>query len=402
MKLGFEINNNSAYSVAYFYGSKVVPTWNYNSATLDWDKNGVNDVMRDILKVQYPTKTPTYARFSISRSTWWTETGTDRMSAYFSDLINIGKLNINVGVRADRNHTYAKEQTAEALLDAERNWGTDMHKDSYNNMWTLQNQIMDLEVAQAINQFLPDKTRPEQTPQKHWIVFSPTIGLTYDIFGDGKTIAKASYRLFPGSGWGYGSWAPSGTGGWMTFNWIDFDNNYKISKNELYWQYRQSINTPYPAFLPDGSWDLSRIATDKSTNWGGFEWDSPLALTKNYGQPQGQPDARRHGVRRAAVHPGHQRIGRVLVPPLRPLLPLPHLLPRRHVSDPERSRPHPAGERLRSRLDRARHPDRPDHGQGLRHQGSQGQDHLRGQKRGLRHLVHELVLHRHGRPLPAR
>jgi hypothetical protein len=282
MKLGVEVNNNSAYSVGYFYGSKVVPTWNYTSATMDWDKNGVNDVMRDLLKTQYPTNTPTYARFTIGRNTWWTQTGTDRYSAYFSDLINVGKLNINIGVRADRNETYAEEQVAEALLTQDRDWGTDMHKDSFNNMWTLQNKIMDLEVAQAINEFLPTKTRPRQTQQKFWNVFSPTLGLTYDIFGDGKTIAKASYRMFPGSGWSYSSWAPSGTGGWISFHWIDFDNNYKISKDELYWVYRQSVATPYPCFNADGSWNLSRIATDKSTDWGGFEWDNPLGLTPNY------------------------------------------------------------------------------------------------------------------------
>ena len=31
MKVGVEINHNSAGSVGYFYGSKIVPTWNYNS-----------------------------------------------------------------------------------------------------------------------------------------------------------------------------------------------------------------------------------------------------------------------------------------------------------------------------------------------------------------------------------
>lgn len=282
MKLGFELNNNSAETVGYEYGSRITPTWNYNSATLDWDKNGQNDVMRDILKTQYPTKTPTYATFSLYRDPLSTATGTDRLSGYFSDLINVGRFNINLGVRADWQENYAEEQIAETLLTEERNWGTDNHKDSFSNMWTLQNQIMDLEVAQAINSFLPVKTRPEQRPQKHWTVFSPTVGLTYDIFGDGKTIAKASYRLFPGSGWGYGSWAPSGTGGWMSFHWVDFDNNYKISKSELYWRYRGSTATPYPAFLPDGSFDLSRVATDKSTNWGGFEFDQPMALTPNY------------------------------------------------------------------------------------------------------------------------
>ncbi len=282
IKIGAELNNNSAVSVGYEYGSRITPSWNIIDTTLDWNKDGTNDVMQEVLAQLYPNNTPTYATFSQYRSPFWTETGTDRYSGYFSDLINVGRLNINLGVRADYQNNYAKEQVAETLLTADRNWGTDNHKDSFANMWKLQNEMIDLEAAQAINSFLPTKTRPEQQPQKHWTVFSPTVGLTYDIFGDGKTIAKASYRLFPGNGWGYGSWAPSGTGGWMSFHWIDWDNNLKISKQELYWRYRGSVATPYPVFLPDGSYDLSRIATDKSTNWGGFEFDQPMALTPNY------------------------------------------------------------------------------------------------------------------------
>ena len=282
VKLGFEMNNNSATSVGYEYGSRVTPTWNYNSSTLDWNKDGVNDVMRDLLKQLYPSKTPTYAQFTIYRSQFESTTGTDRLSGYFSDLINVGRLNINLGVRADWQENYAKERISEALLTEERDWGTDMHKDSYKNMWKLQNQIMDLEVAQKINEFLPDKGLPKLEPQKHWLVFSPTIGLTYDVFGDGKTIAKASYRLFPGSGWGYGAWAPTGLGGWMSFHWIDFDNNAKVSIPELYWGYRGSVATAYPCFNPDGSWNLSRIAADRNTTWGGFEWDNPMGTTKPY------------------------------------------------------------------------------------------------------------------------
>jgi hypothetical protein len=288
IKLGFEMNNNSATSVAYFYGSKIMPNWNYNSATLDFGTqanpagDGVIDIMRDRLKVLYPTNTPTYARFTVSRSPWASTTGTDRYSGYFSDLINVGRLNINLGVRADRNNNYAKKYTAEALLEAQRDWGTENHMDTYSNMWDLQNKIIDLETAQKINKILVPKTRPDLEPQKHWLVFSPTVGLTYDVFGDGKTIAKASWRMFPGSGWGYGAWAPTGTGGWSTFEWIDFDNNYKVNWQELYWRTNTSVRTAYPVWLADGTLNTSRINTDKGTTWGGFEWDNPLALTQPY------------------------------------------------------------------------------------------------------------------------
>jgi hypothetical protein len=283
MKLGFEIDNNSATSVAYFYGSKIRPSYNYNTPTLDWNRDGKNDIVRDLLVAQYGSAAPTYSTFSVSRSNFETTTGTDRTSAYFSDLINVGRFNIQLGVRADRNATYRGESTAEALLEEERDWGTENRKATYANMWTLQNQIIDLDTAKKINQFLPDKTLGKQEQQKFWTVFSPTVGLTFDVFGDGKTIAKASYRLYPGSGWGYGSWSPTGQGGSISFHWIDWDKNNIANWTELYWRRAGSVQTWYPAFLADGTLDFSRIDADKGTNWSGFEWTNPLGFTQPYG-----------------------------------------------------------------------------------------------------------------------
>ena len=150
-------------------------------------------------------------------------------------------------------------------------------------MWKLQNELIDLETAKKINGFLPDKTLGRQEQQKFWTTFSPTVGLTFDVFGDGKTIAKASYRLFPGSGWGYGAWSPTGQGGSVSFHWIDWDKNLKANWTELYWRRAGSVQTWYPAFLPDGTFDFSRIDADKGTNWSGFEWTNPLGFTQNYG-----------------------------------------------------------------------------------------------------------------------
>ncbi len=280
MKIGFEFNNNSATSLGYEYAAKIMPSYNYYYETLDWNKDGKNDIMRDVLKALYPTNTPLYATFTINETRPETTTGTDRLSVYFNDMISFGRFNATLGLRVDRAKSWWDERTQFGLLEKDEDFihDTAMHKDSRENYWSLQNSIMDIETAKKINSFLPDKkTLARQEPKKLWTVFSPRLGLTYDVFGDGKTIAKATYSLFPGGGWGPGAWAPTGMGGWASFHWIDWNNDKIINWSELYWRRRGSIQTPYPAFLPDGTFDLSRLDTDKGTNWGGWDYYVPWA-----------------------------------------------------------------------------------------------------------------------------
>jgi len=284
MKIGFEFNNNSATTVGYFYGGGFVMQYNFNTTQLDWNKDGKPDIVRDLLKAQYPTNTPEFGYFSVSRTNKYRTTGTDRLSAYFNDMITFGRFNLTLGVRADRANSWSDARVTDALLGQPTTYDPWMRMDSMNNFWTIQNQLIDIEAVKKIREFLPEKTLARQEPRKLWTVFSPRLGLTMDVFGDGKTIAKAAYSLFPGSGWSYSAWQPSGLGGYMSFYWMDASRDKKVQWDELYWWTRSSPYTPYRAFKDDGTLDISRLDTDKGAGWGGFDYYVPWKDNTGYYQ----------------------------------------------------------------------------------------------------------------------
>ncbi len=72
-----------------------------------------------------------------------------------------------------------------------------------------------VEPVKGIAQVVNGEDRPYQ-----WNVFSPRIGLTWDVTGDGKTVAKlalSQYGDIMGVGWYTAT--PYGTGGTMNYWW---------------------------------------------------------------------------------------------------------------------------------------------------------------------------------------
>ena len=113
-----------------------------------------------------------------------------RIGAYLQDSVTFGeRLTLNLGIRFDRSTGWKPEVTkAQSASDL-----------AY---WIGEN-LMRADVAEnypenfpeGLNPFAAD-TSPEWKDIMVWNSFSPRIGLTYDLFGDGKTALKASYSRY--------------------------------------------------------------------------------------------------------------------------------------------------------------------------------------------------------------
>jgi len=115
-------------------------------------------------------------------------------------------------------------------------------------------------------------------PNYHWSTLSPRIGLTWDISGDGRTVAKLALSQY-GDVMPVGLYTPRplGTGGGMGFWWNDTSLNNKINLDEIYWQYSSSHpEHPYQLYrIYDNDGELSDPAI--AALEGGFESDAYLA-----------------------------------------------------------------------------------------------------------------------------
>jgi hypothetical protein len=134
-----------------------------------------------------------YAFFYIcgpeSGDTWIKDKGT-RIGAYIQDSATFGeRLTVNLGIRFDRSTGWKPEVTKAQS-------GSDL---AY---WIGEN-VMRPYVAEQYPESFPEglnpygsDTSPEWKDIIVWNSFSPRIGLTYDVFGDGKTAVKASYSRY--------------------------------------------------------------------------------------------------------------------------------------------------------------------------------------------------------------
>ncbi len=177
-----------------------------------------------------------------------------QLAAYFSDTVTIGKVNLLLGLRYDRQTPSVNSSVYHTVEPS-------------NAIWT---QYFDSTTATVLHAQLPDTTMPNIKPDYHWNVFSPRLGLTYDIFGNGKTTFKfnfAQYGDFMGTGMA-GYFNLLGPGGWMNFWWIDANKNGKADFNELYWN-DPNTYAPQRVINDAGQW-IGDYAGNAGTNWGSF------------------------------------------------------------------------------------------------------------------------------------
>ena len=274
MKFGFEVNNNTRTYQGCWYGNGNIDVFrNYNARTVDWDLDGSRDVVLEEFGIDL-------ARITVRRWDVGTTDGTKRLAFYFSDTITSKRFNFNIGLRFDREKDYDKEATFRGL------WlpGQEVPYPRMENYADLTQEFFGgSDTVNRVAALFPDTVRPYSAPPKLFWFFSPRLGITYDIFGNGKTIFKAAYTLYPGHGLGQGYNRPFGAGGRIRFWWADgygygtnADGNNidgTATWDELYWASYDSSRTAYHAFDSNGNF-VGNTARENGYMYSGFVWGS--------------------------------------------------------------------------------------------------------------------------------
>jgi hypothetical protein len=141
-----------------------------------------------------------------------------------------------------------------------------------------QAKLFDPGVAAALNTIFPPIEAPAESNTQSWTMFSPRLAITWDVTGDGKTIAKASgavYGAYMGT-WG-GYWTKSAGTQRLNFYWHDVNGNDKISLNELYWAAYTSARTAYRAFDDAGNFQ-GNYEREENLMWSGYDFANPSNL----------------------------------------------------------------------------------------------------------------------------
>jgi hypothetical protein len=146
--------------------------------------------------------------------------GVKQMTAYLQDTISKGRWNIMLGARYDHQVPSINEAAASTVTD-HPNWTT----------------YFDPAAVSALRAFMPGTVQPAVQPDYAWDVFSPRLGITYDLSGTGKTILKLSasmYGDFMGTGsssylfTGYGVY-----GGYTGWYWLDGFSGFDGTGNPI-------------------------------------------------------------------------------------------------------------------------------------------------------------------------
>ena len=183
---------------------------------------------------------------------------TEQLAGYIQDTIVKGNFTLTLGLRYDRQWPGGGALTYGAIFGAD----TDPYHVAWNKVFdptvtaTLDTVLTDIQVdaVKGIDQIVNGAPHPYD-----WNTFSPRIGFTWDLTGDGKTVAKlalSQYGDVMGTGWYRNS--PRGTGGSMGFWWNDnltetaAQGKGLMEFDEMFWGYssRQPVVNPGNPGLP--------------------------------------------------------------------------------------------------------------------------------------------------------
>ena len=274
MKFGVEYADRMAYTESVYTGNMQI-NWEINSSAMDFTGDGAPDNPMDIAGAGTD-----FYRFMYWRG-GYSEYGVKAMAVYFSDTVTFGRWNLLLGARYDYQTPRINPITRSAM-DGSNAWDN-VTSDSVQN--SLDSLLPGIDVPGVDVVDINGDTYA-------WRVFSPRLGLTWDVTGDGKTIAKmslAKYGNFMGTG-AYGQ-NPGGSGGWIDLWWWDHNSNTMAELDEFYWHsVDDGLYTPYKVFSGStfvGDWDDARGAF-----WGSYDPQNPSSTTapnrvfdKNAGSP---------------------------------------------------------------------------------------------------------------------
>jgi hypothetical protein len=263
-KAGFEyIDRRDKWSSGY-PGNLFVQN-DYNTVQVDINGDGVRDI---------PVG---YSRIGLRRGTTvGGPEGNYHYSGFLQDTISFGRFNLKLGVRYDLQEAWYEGATYETIF------AQDSDALYFESYYEIQQQFLGAGVPAAMLGLLGGTKIPgvNASDTVHWSDFSPRLGLTWDVSGDGKTIAKLSGAMYGGRMGSYYAypWQRGGSGGWMNFWWQDKNANGAADLNELYWANNDSARTLYPLYDGvgnfKGNWDAAY-----GFMWAGYDPNNPTETT---------------------------------------------------------------------------------------------------------------------------
>ena len=248
----------------------------YNSLVLDVNGDGTREI----------AEMSGWQRIALYRSNEGADVA-DQYAAYIQDTLTKGNFTLTLGLRYDLQKPSAGAFTRSAVYGGETAWDT----------------VFDPATTSVLDGILPDvQTEPVKgvsnvlsgNPHPYsWSTFSPRIGFTWDINGDGKTVAKLALSQY-GDVMGVGWWAnaPLGSGGGLRYWWNDSNADTLAQLGELYWSYWSgnpagTRYVPYNVFNGDGSLTAAAEAAlvgayssdaYRAGMYYSFDYYNPLAL----------------------------------------------------------------------------------------------------------------------------
>lgn len=223
---------------------------NINYATLDVTGDGEPDIVPDI-NLLY-----------VFRG-WQDNNHITEYTGYISDTLTKGRFNLLLGLRYSYMKPEIKPFTMSAVEKNHPVW-----QDHFSSA-----------AAGAIEKALPGLNVPGKSGDYKWSFFSPRVGITYDLSGNGKTMLKLSAAQY-GDWMGTGEasyYEPLGLGGWMNFYWMDQNANKIVDATELFW-YTASSYAPNQVF--DGSGNLiGDVSGAEGLMWGDYDITNPQSFS---------------------------------------------------------------------------------------------------------------------------
>jgi hypothetical protein len=273
IKIGAELDNNQRTYVGGNAGNFSI-TYNYDNDVADTDLDGnIN-----ILPYAGPGTDSWYFIGIGNNDLAWTDSD-ERYGFYLQDIVTAGRVTFNLQVRFDHMQGFREPLTTLSL------YTTDVEGDWHDYYYEITQERFSARAITGITTALPQKTRGAVTQPNEFLFWSisPRLGITFDVFGDGKTIAKAAFAMYPGGPQSEGYWQPYGMYPWMDFLWRDQDGNMQADTTELYWYNAADAERPvYRAFTDAGALSAeaeANHAREQGYMWGGFNWDNPTGIT---------------------------------------------------------------------------------------------------------------------------
>jgi hypothetical protein len=223
IKIGAEYSDKAQAGTSTGYMSQhFLARRNYNSVQIDADGNGTRTI----------PEMAGWNRFQIYRFPFQTWTA-KQYAGYFQDTITKGNFTVLLGLRFDKQVPGLKAGARVSIPDP------------LTPSW---NTVFASGVPATLATTLPNAEwhAVKGEDNYRWNTWSPRIGLTWDITGDGKTVAKLALSQYGDiMGVGQDTYSPQNTSGNLYFWWKDGNANGQVDLTELMW--RDSA-APYPVY----------------------------------------------------------------------------------------------------------------------------------------------------------